>query len=483
MINAWDTVGVTEATAGGSDSGNSSVDPLAGDDLLVYLSATGNGTADIYVQNFGSDWNGSTAGSLSGPVNSISVSPFYQPSVVTLFDGTYVIYVGIDFNLYATRLGDGVTDTINDQGVIRSAAVSPDGDKFAFLLSSYDNAIYVYSASQNAVNEYPLEVTNYQETTDSTASVVRYADSLAFDYSSSQIIFDAKLCTPMPSEPCDSEDETSGSNYWSIAVLDLSADGRTNFPFPTQPATVDLGYPHFAYNRNDVAVLDYAQLDTETGDVISAAVSYAFETQELAQVSTGVQGTSAYYTMPTFWGDDERVTWRYYEGDQAAVSEVSEAGGWVGSDSATLVNEGPLYGPIMHRTGVRSLSTLALSTYSLDFGNVSNGASATRSVTITNEGNAPLTISDVSTSSAVWTHNGLNVTLAAGASLPIDITFTPDGSSTAYEGSLVIDSDAPNGSQVVSLSGKQGSASGGGGGAMFLLLGPLLLISLRRRPH
>ena len=485
VSNAWDTVGVTEATAGGSNSGNTGVDPIAGEDLLVFLSPTSEATADIYVQNFGSNWDGTSVGTLSGPINTVSVMPYYQPSVVTLFDGTFVIYVGTDLNLYATRLGDGVTDTINDQGVIRNAAVSPDGDKFAFLLDSFDNLIYVFSATTNEVAEYPLEVTNYQESTDGAASVVRYADSLAFDYSSSQIIFDARLCTPMPAEPCDADDENSGDNYWSIAVLDLNAEGRTNFPFPSQPSTVTLRHPKFAYNRNDVAVLDYAEIDGESGEVISAAVSYQFETQDLTQISTGVQGPTAYYTMPSFWGDDEHVTWRYFEGDQAAVSEVSAASNWAGSNSATLVNDGPLSGPIMHRTGVRSLSTLALSTRSLNFGEVSRGVSETRSISVSNQGNAALTITNIATSSDVWTHNGLNATLAAGASMTIDVTFTPNGSNSRYEGSLIIESDAPNGTDIVALSGNEGSASasGGGGGAFGLLLLPLLLLQRAARVH
>ncbi|MDO6459939.1 M4 family metallopeptidase [Granulosicoccaceae sp. 1_MG-2023] len=479
VSNAWDTVNITATTAG-SDTNSSSTSPVDGEDLLVYIAATSSSAGDIYVQNFGSDWNGSSSGALSGPVNSTPVSIAYQPSLATLSDGTYVLYVGTDLNLYATRLGVQQTSTVNGEGIIRNAAISPDGDKIAFLLSDYDSSIYIYSVSDNAISEYPLTLTDYSESSSGSATVVRYADSLAFDYTGTQVLFDARLCAPIPDKACDEDDLNSGSNYWSIGTLDLSADGRSNFPFPSQPSTVSLGYPHFAYNRNDVAVLDYAEYDSSNDNFISAPVSYQFETQQLSQISPGVEGASVCYSMPTFWADDEQVTWRYYDGDQAAVSAVSEASDWSGSDSTVLVNTSAVYGPIMHRSGVRTLASLSNDPAALDFGTVSRGSSATRSLTLRNQGNSALTITSITSSSGVWSHNGLNATLTAGAQITVDVVFTPDGSADDYRGSLLIESDAADSALVVALSGSQ-AGSGSGGGAAGLLLLPLFVLWRTRR--
>jgi hypothetical protein len=148
----------------------------------------------------------------------------------------------------------------------------------------------------------------------------------------------------------------------------------------------------------------------------------------------------------------------------------------VGSVNADLSNANPLARLMLYDTAVGSLyfddvvvsnvyngpvkpaPAVGLSPTSLGFGNEPVGvASSAQTITLTNKGNASLTISGFSvtgTNSADFTANtsACPATLAAAASCNISVTFNPSGvgSRTA---TLSIADNAPNTPQTVALSG------------------------------
>lgn len=92
---------------------------------------------------------------------------------------------------------------------------------------------------------------------------------------------------------------------------------------------------------------------------------------------------------------------------------------------------------------------------SLAFGDVIVGSSRDASITITNAGNAPLTVSGLSVSggfasqsSASWTSGQI----AAGGSQPVNIRFSPTAAGT-YSGTLTVNADQTSGSNTVAISG------------------------------
>lgn len=108
------------------------------------------------------------------------------------------------------------------------------------------------------------------------------------------------------------------------------------------------------------------------------------------------------------------------------------------------------------------LLTAEVSSSSLALGNVSYGASATRSVVFTNTGESPLTFSALpyltaDTASDYHSSTTCNATLAPQDSCWANVTFQPKAIGTAY-GTLVFPTNALNGPHNIALSGTGVSA-------------------------
>jgi len=97
---------------------------------------------------------------------------------------------------------------------------------------------------------------------------------------------------------------------------------------------------------------------------------------------------------------------------------------------------------------------LVLGSASLEFGNVSPNTSKSLTLTVTNSGNKTVTISSASASTKYFALASpmLPVSLGAGLSMNLSISFTPNAAAT-FSATLSISSDASNGTQTLSLSG------------------------------
>jgi hypothetical protein len=104
-------------------------------------------------------------------------------------------------------------------------------------------------------------------------------------------------------------------------------------------------------------------------------------------------------------------------------------------------------------TGVTP-GALAANPSNLSFGIVQVGSSQTKSATLTNSGGSSVTISEVAANGASFSVSGLNlpVTLTAGQSVTLSVSFAPQSAGSA-SGSLAVASNASNPSLNVSLSG------------------------------
>jgi hypothetical protein len=111
----------------------------------------------------------------------------------------------------------------------------------------------------------------------------------------------------------------------------------------------------------------------------------------------------------------------------------------------------------VHGGGRSSSGSLVPSASSLSFSGVQVGSSKTLPETITNSGSGNITVSSigVKNSQFSFTAPGLPLTLAAGHSMTLNVTFTPT-TSNSTSGTLTVASSAPN--VTVSLSGAAGAA-------------------------
>jgi len=106
------------------------------------------------------------------------------------------------------------------------------------------------------------------------------------------------------------------------------------------------------------------------------------------------------------------------------------------------------------QTSPQEGSTLSLANGTLNFGNVAVGTTATLSMVATNSGPAAVTVSSVSISSQLFQLVALNlpVTVAAGQSTTVTVTFSPTALGT-FNATASITSDASNATSTLSLTG------------------------------
>jgi hypothetical protein len=105
-------------------------------------------------------------------------------------------------------------------------------------------------------------------------------------------------------------------------------------------------------------------------------------------------------------------------------------------------------------TGISSTQTLSLNSTNLSFGNVDDGASSTKSVTITNTGNANVQVSQISSSGTGFSLNGVSapIALTPSQSLSFNVVFSPTVSGSS-SGSVTVSSDATGSPAMITLSG------------------------------
>jgi hypothetical protein len=136
---------------------------------------------------------------------------------------------------------------------------------------------------------------------------------------------------------------------------------------------------------------------------------------------------------------------------QFAPTAASSAAGTI-----TVISNAPNSQAIipLSGTGIAATQTLSLSTTNIGFGSVMTGSSATQPVTVTNTGNASVSISRIAASGTGFSLSGAStpVTLSAGQSTGFNVTFSPTGSGTDA-GSVTVTSTANGSPNKITLSG------------------------------
>jgi len=124
------------------------------------------------------------------------------------------------------------------------------------------------------------------------------------------------------------------------------------------------------------------------------------------------------------------------------------------SDGSLTVTDGAVGSPqVVALSGTGSGPTVSLSPGSLDFGDQIVGtSSAGQTVTLTNTGNAALTINSISTTGDYSDTNNCGTSVEAGGNCTIIVSFTPTTTGTRT-GTLSVADNALNSPQSVSLTG------------------------------
>ncbi|MGA7622117.1 MAG: choice-of-anchor D domain-containing protein [Candidatus Acidiferrales bacterium] len=144
-------------------------------------------------------------------------------------------------------------------------------------------------------------------------------------------------------------------------------------------------------------------------------------------------------------------------GQQASFTvKYAPASAGSASGSVSIVSNAPSSPLVVSLagSGTAAQPQLTISPASVSFGNVAAGSSGSQTVTLTNNGNATLTISQFSASGAPFTVTGVSlpITISAGSSASVTSVFTPT-SAGAATGSISVVSNAPGGLSAIPLSG------------------------------
>jgi Zn-dependent metalloprotease len=473
---AWDAVEVIEGGIGSPDDQEPSpVDPVSGDDLMVYLSPLDgthddpSGDSDSYslkMQIFPTPFTGYDS-EQDFPVSTPVAPRYTRPAVYTSSAGTFIFYVGVDNNVHSVKTDGSNYSQITTTGNVWSIAISPDAHYFAYTpSSSNDNNVYVHDLTGSNDLVVPVVPPDYQEGGTDTTNSILYADSLAFDYKGSSIVFDARNCQSLPDDPCSTG---GGYRYWAVGFISIS-DSSISYPFPNQNPNFDFGYPSFAYNNNFIIVMDVLD-NSVSGTILSMVRTFNRETQESADIASpnlGINDTGV-WGVPSFWGGDDIITMqRLNTGVYGKAFRVPVDSSWSGGSPEQL-NDFDAAMPIMHRAGVRTLfAELQPDSSIFDFGNVNLGTTLNSILTLTNNGNYDIDITGISIDdSPAFSHNGKNTLLPRGQNMVIQIAFSPEKTRGTQAGTLTVISDANNSTLHVSLTGT-GVSEGGGGGGCFI---------------
>ncbi len=469
--DAWDAVEVTEDSGTPGSQKPIPVDPVEGNDIMVYLFPTdlshddpfGSEMYSLYVQTFPSPFTGYDPD--QDRLLPVTVAPHYtRPAVYTDVGGTTVYYVGVDFNLYSIKVDGSDLTQITTTGNIWSIALSPDGRFLSYTSTNKtDKNIYVVDLVCESDMIIPVIPSDYQDDGSESTNTVLYADSLSFDYTGNILVFDALNCNSFPGNLC-SEDK--GYRYWSIGFLDIS-DGSITSPFPNQNPALDFGYPSFAYNNNFIVTMAVLDSSDQTS-IVSMVRTFNRETQEIADVANPNLGdnTIGVWGIPSFWGDDDYITIQQLDpGVSGKAFRVPIDNTWTGLEAIESLNDFDVAMPIMHRKAVRSTQGILHSnTSSLDFGSIANGKTLTKEFTLTNTGNDDIEIQclDISGSTAFTTSDD-SIILSGNDQSVLQITFSPDKMSGGQNAVLTLTNDLDNSTLKISLTGTVKSSKGGGG--------------------
>ena len=455
--DAWNIVGVTSSVVeleGGT--GITSLNP--GDDVLVHLYPKDGSMDnlwseeyDVYVQTVNQPFSGHISSLQYGPLNDVPAKGT-KPTLYTTSSGTlYVIYVGNDDKARWTSLAPGGEDWIWDFEDVSTIATSPDNDVFAVVVNN-SNTIFIYDYLNEEWDSVIVYGPGYS--VGGTGTKVDLVDTINFDTTGQKIIFDYKVCKA-------ALDGSDCQDIWSIGIYDVGTKSF-EYPFSEVSPKIDLGFPQFANQRDDVITFDYVDwrdFDTD-GQSVSRSLIYSLASRTtlaaIATIRPDSEKESA-WGIPSFVGEDKALALQSQSESSTVMWQVS-----LGADYKVDSTPPKWLTPFesgfgqAHRNAFKDISaSLVAEKASIDAGRVLMGSPLTGKFRITNNGNREIAITSFGSLGSL-NISLTNRTILAGESVSFSASI-PTSSGIFSKGpignSFSINHTGDNGSLLLGLSG------------------------------
>lgn len=417
---AADAVGITESTSTPTTPSTPG-QVVQGDEMMLFLAANywsgldpvrNDSYYDLYLH--GTD---KTTGQYKYFQISQRVVASTRPAISG--DGQWALYVDGYNNIVMTN--GALEQNITNNSAVRTVAMNMSQRYVSFTTTNYDNNLYIIDLQEKdttkAIKTVPLRVPLNSE--EASTVDLSYADVMTFNFRGDYMIFDAVLKMPLASG--------GTKDAWGMYSLRL-ADLKCGIVMAPQ-SDAQFGNPIFSHTDDNLLLADLAAGEGE--QTVYKTVSFNFAEKKIGILMSN----SGILSRPTFRGDDRHVIFRTIDAQQQQFILVEgtlkdDKLSFVdGTLSALLPAPIELNHPVAFRSGTYVAQAGKISVpASLEFGTIPAGQATEKTLTITNSGNADLTVLSVSlegTNADWFRHDGFNRLIPAGGQYQVAVQCLP----------------------------------------------------------
>ena len=379
------------------------------------------------------------------PVDTSQYAQYTRPSLIG-FDSDYsVIYQGIDDAYYFRDVTGGGGEILLDSGSILAGFDVSNGTRlFAFSIKN-SNKIAVVDLDDVTTTTFNVAVPTTAQ--NGGAVDAAYVDAVRFDPTGRYLTFDFFTCGFATSD-CSLGDD----GYWSIGILDVIS-GEFEFPFRSQPARFNIGFPAFSNTTDRYITFDVREV---TDDGVNSAVAVFDRVTADVWGVTGPDYTTAKlgaWGMPSFSSDDTSIVHSVtYDGFQGMYTKAL-ADYRPTEETIKLLN--PFHAFKAYATGLSVAAEpvpLTVPNAAVAFGGVLQPAKPEQKLCLENKSGFTIEIYSASMPAGI-TWLGDNRVLASGssscASVILDSSALPVGD---YTGQFSISHNGANSPTAITLS-------------------------------
>ena len=349
----------------------------------------GSNEYSVYVQYFSNNATSYDSQTDFGPLPGRYAS-LKRPSLIFTEDGNFrYIYEGkSDGKLYSYSSATASTEevAIGDY-TISNLALSNDFSTLVFTVVE-SPTIYVLDLESMDLSTHIVRGPSTSRA-GSTGQTAAYVDSIRYDPTQRYVVFDYLSCG-VTTLVCNSSNESS---FWTIGFMDVQS-GNFSYPFPSQSANLDVGYPAFSNTTDRYIVFDiinYAA-DTESGYYSGVYLYDVYDGGSPRYIGDTDDTASGlgYFGTPSFTSNDSGVvfTARTDSGStlwRAGLRDYSR------DETYNIINDYDVFQPMaIPGATTNRVPILALSTNALDFGDVISGEIVTAELCAENAGHFPI---------------------------------------------------------------------------------------------